>query len=518
LSARRFFPAILNMTCSTSKNDPAGKAPAGSWLLYAAVIGGGALLAITSRSLWIDEAWTARVAQQPTLRDWWHELIGEKVTDLQMPLYSLWIWGCEKLFGSTEFALRAVNLLWFVPALLVMIRALRTRRQFQTAAFMTAALSPFAWYYLNEARSYVMQLSAALVVYAAVVRLAEGPLPGTRPERRWVLVLAVGMVLLCGSSLLAMFLAMIPLLALWVLLPRPRGLVMLRSHWGIWLGLAAVLAGLAGYYLWTLSLGARATAIAGTDWRNPLFVFYELAGAGGLGPGRAAIRDDGLGAFKAYAPGLLLYAGVAGGLAVAAWGELRRLGWRKALLLTASVMMPVAILFAASHVRHFRILGRHFAALAPVVFLLFASGVAAAWRRGLPGRAMVLGFFALSLFSALSLRFCARHEKDDYRTAARLALAALGRGESVWWNADIKAAAYYHVPLMNETAGGSRGASYWMNPSPGTLVDVQRPDWVFCSRREVYDGAGIMAEYLGENRHQKSTNFPGFVVWHNPLR
>ena len=474
------------------------------------------VVAVSSRSLWIDEAWTAYFARMASVKVWWPELVLARETNLQMPLYSLWIFGVEKIAGSSEFALRFVNFCWLLPALVVAVRALAGRPQAVTL-FLAATLNGFVWYYLDEARSYTMQLSAALVVYAAAVRLVTGPLPDRRMERRWVLAFAVGMALLCGSSLLAMYLAMIPLLALAAVLPRPQALALLRSHWKIWLALAVGLAGWAGFYLWTLRLGARATGIAGTDWRNPLFVAYELLGFTGLGPGRAEMRSGGLGVFRPYLIGMLLYAALAGVLSVAALAQLRRLGMRRILLMLLAIAVPVALLFLASHLKQFRILGRHFAALAPVVFLVFGGGIVVAWRQGVMGRWVVVGFMALSLVSVFSIRFASRHQREDYREAARLANDALMRGERVWWNADAKAAAYYQLPVVEETAPQPSvpTAVCLVNPSAGAFSASPRPEMVVCSRPEVYDGAGAVAAYLKANGYQPAARLPGFVIWRN---
>jgi len=92
-----------------------------------------------------------------------------------------------------------------------------------------------------------------------------------------------------------------------------------------WSATGALLLAVGLYYLWTLSLGARATIIAPTDLKSVLFTFYELFGLLGLGPSRLAIRTGDVAVFKPYLPGLLAY-----GLLLAA---LLGLGWRRVLSL-----------------------------------------------------------------------------------------------------------------------------------------------------------------------------------------
>jgi hypothetical protein len=78
------------------------------------------LLAVSNQSFWIDEANTALKAQQTTLQNWWREMRHTGGSDVQMPLYMIWIWVCGKFVGSSEIALRAVNLSWILPGLVAL--------------------------------------------------------------------------------------------------------------------------------------------------------------------------------------------------------------------------------------------------------------------------------------------------------------------------------------------------------------------------------------------------------------
>ena len=118
--------------------------PARDWraalALAAAVVT--CLAAISGRSLWIDEAATAAQAMQPTLGSWWQLLVEEKTAHLQMPLYMLYIWGYEKVFGSGEWLLRLANLPWFVAGAVVFISSFRAEeRRWRIAAYLTLFMS-----------------------------------------------------------------------------------------------------------------------------------------------------------------------------------------------------------------------------------------------------------------------------------------------------------------------------------------------------------------------------------------
>ena len=60
------------------------------------------------------------------------------------------------------------------------------------------------------------------------------------------------------------------------------------------------------YYLWTLQLGARASDVGRTGWANIAFIFYELLGQAGLGPGRLALRAHGTGEVAAFLPMMIV--------------------------------------------------------------------------------------------------------------------------------------------------------------------------------------------------------------------
>lgn len=476
------------------------------------------LLAITSRSFWIDETYSARLAQQPTPLAGWQLLRAVGGSDPQMPLYLVWLWTCEKLVGSSELALRAVNLLWFIPALLVLMRAAAGNRPLQLALLVAAGLNPFAWYYLNEARAYTMQFSTSLILYAALGHWCRNNRAPAAAERNWIFGFALALVLLCGSSILSMLLGVTPLVMTLVLLPRKKLLELGRKFRVLGAGTLLVLLLLGLYYLWTLHSGNRATDIATTSWQNLGFIGYELLGFAGLGPGRLEIRTGGLAVFKPYAAVLLAYAGVVAVLLGAAVLDLRRrFGPKKLFALLLAAVVPAGLILVAGAALHFRVLGRHLAALLPGAILLFSLGGLVLWRRGTWGKALVMVFLILYGTSALSLRFAARHEKDDYRDAAAVARTALAAGKTVWWNADANAAVYYQLPIAR-TGGAENGKALWLvHPPRAAIAVLTPPEVLIASRPDVYDEGGTVAAFLAAQHYQLASNLPAFGIWTRPV-
>jgi len=470
-------------------------------------------VAISSQSLWIDESYTALKAQQTTLPNWWIEMCHAGGSDLQMPLYMLWIWVCEKFFGSSEIALRAVNLFWVLPGLIALWIALARQPRLQLAVFLVAVCNPFVWYYLNEARPYAMQIGASLFLAAALCRWSREPFSPADREALWVWGFVLALVALSGASMLGMIWAGAAILAAIFLTPQERRLKLAREHVLSWLTAVLLLASLGFYYLWTLHAGARASDVASTDLKNAAFIGYELLGFAGLGPGRSEVRDGGLHVFKPYAPELALFAAAVLTLVVfgvrSAWQNYPR---KKLLGLAFIVAAPGIFILATGFVLHFRVLGRHFAPLLAAVVFLLGLGIGAAWRRDGVGKILVVAFFALCLASGLSLRFAARHAKDDYRSAAGLACTALTEGKTVWWSADLNAAGYYQLPVTTNATDSGKAISM-INPAADHLANAVTPDFVFLSRVDIYDPHGVMADYLARNHFQKTAILPAFAVW-----
>jgi hypothetical protein len=124
----------------------------------------------------------------------------------------------------------------------------------------------------------------------------------------------------------------------------------------------------------------------------------------------------------------------------------------------------------------------------------------------------VVLFVGLSLTSSLSLRFAPRHARDNYRSAAAIARQALQDGKTVWWNANERGAAYYHLPLAtNGVAAGQ--ALLLVNPSREVLLGTARPDMIIASRPDVFDDGGALAEFVAQSHYRLGTNLMAFTVW-----
>jgi hypothetical protein len=470
------------------------------------------VLAVSWQSLWIDEAFTAALSSKSSLHEWWRALLGFRSSDVQMPLYMLYMWGWVKVVGSSEWALRAGGLIWLVPGLVAMASGFARRTQ-RMAVMLAAVTSAFAWYYAGEARPYAMQLGASCLVFAALHRLGRDEL-SERQQSHWLSGFLGGFLILCGSSMLGAVWSMAALAAAFILIPRRRFPGLWKTGWLrlVLTGLLLLVLGL--YYLWTLSVGARATAASGSDWRTVVFVFYEQLGLTGLGPGRIDLRQAGIQSLRPYIVPLAGYVLLSAILVTNGIREVLRLESAKRVrALAVAVALPAAILLGAGFAAHFRVVGRHLTPLMPIWFGLLGLGLAALWSSaGWMGRPVLAAYLLLSLCSCLSIRFAVRHQRDDYRDAAQYAKLALGQNQVVWWNADAGCARYYKMPL-DADGNGENKAILILNPSAVDLANLKKPDVVIVSKPDLYDTAGALAEYLARNHYRASGKFPAFTIW-----
>jgi hypothetical protein len=480
------------------------------WLL--AIIGllAAAFAAISSQSFWIDEAHTAWEAVQPTLPQWWREMVADHGSNLQMPLYMIYAWAWEKIFGHSEWWMRAANIPWLLLGLLAVGRR-------RPGLLVVAMASPFIWYCMDEARPYAMQIGTSLLVFAALGCLSdEHEAISPAKERLWVVLLACGLVLLSGSSLLGMVWAAAAVGAGLVGFPWKTSRGVVRSHWVVLLAAVPFLMGLAFYYLWTLRSGARAYSGALTDARNILFITYELLGFSGLGPGRFEIRTGGWAVFQAYLLPLVVYGGLLVAVLWAATKRILKTVPRKTLIGGGLVLGGAALfLLVVGYMQHFRVLGRHFAPLLVVVLWSIGAGLSELWeRRLLLARVLAVGFVVASLASCVSLRLASRHAKDDYRQAAAVARAALARGAVVWWNADKVAGQFYGVRLDEPTGATAQGGAWLITNCTREALDRRPvPQLIVSSKADLYDATGALAGYVSRGGFKAAGDFPAFTLW-----
>lgn len=470
--------------------------------------------AISNQSYWIDEGTSLIVAMAPNPAEAWRYAQAVGGSTIQMPLYNIYLYAWHKTIGGGEWSMRASNIPLFLFAQLAFLVLLRARPRL---ALTTAGLSlvcPTLWMYLDETRPYIMQFAAACWPTAALLRAARpDAFPGEwkTPE---VLVLALGIVVLAGSSLLgAQWGAAFVLTLLWLWkTPRiegnkPRvGTVLLSA-------IALPLLALAAFYAFTFERAGGGYFRPGTGLVSLPYVVYEFLGFSGFGPGRLELRTAPGAALRAHFAALLPLAAVAGVLGVFAlqWLRSHRIDRRVPAAFAAAVVLPSIIALAGMFFSDYRPLPRHFMPVLPSVLLAIAALLPAALaQRHILFRAAAVLLPLLWLGSSLNLRWREAHAKDDYRTAAAIAAAALRENKEVWWAADAAAAFIYLTPVALENV-------------PGRAWAMQAPQWddirfkfpprvIVMSKPDIYDPAGAVARYAAENHFVPALKLHAFTV------
>ena len=427
------------MTLDSKLNRPSR---IGIWLLLSALMG----LAITHQSLWMDEGFTVWFASQRTIAAFFTTLIGSRGApgDPQMIFYLLYIWAWVKLWGASEVALRAANIPFAILLLGTVSWASRTLFR-QPYAWMLFCLSPFMWFYMNDARPYVAVMAFAAV--AVVAELAYLMRPAEyRVAAPWCCLVA--MILTWGSHILGVFLfPSLAILAIALTEKQPAARKRFLQDWSLpALALLPIFLGLGAFFLWASRLGVNMQrGEAGTA--NLAFVFYEFLGFAGLGPSRSNLRaNPHVGTLFSYWPWLLIGAAAA---FIVGYSMLRAKPGNIPRHLAVSLLAGFAIALIVSKIAHLQLLGRHVAVLFPMIFILFLSTIG---EGAIPSRnryAVSAALIALGLawsISDLRLVLLPQYEKESYRAASSISVMMAGQdGGKILWAADDYTAGYYGV-------------------------------------------------------------------------
>lgn len=372
-------------------------------------------LSVGSGSLWLDEGITWSVVGG-SFRDFLHAVFGRADGVSSMPLWFFAQFAWCKLFGLSEYAMRSLNFLFAAWALWGAAALVRETRLPAWSLLLFGA-NPVLVYYMGEARPYVALYAAGLWSWFALVRLSRDP----SPRRLAAFLAAFWIAFAC--HLMAAFMA-IP--ALLLLLPcwsaRPG---LFRSHLRVALAFSPLFLALAALYVQLVSGSPEVRNTQASPAAGLLSIAYYFAGFGGLGWPRNALRAHQFACSPRMAVEL--------SLAVFAWLALafqffrRRLYHLPGIAFLAVALAAASLAFVAVNVAaHIRFWERHLVWLLPgfLLFLAIVLKSLVALRHTLPVRALVAFFLALQLLSAFHVLSLPLYRNDDYRSAARLALAA----------------------------------------------------------------------------------------------
>jgi predicted membrane protein len=464
---------------------------------------------ISNESFWMDECGTAAYGWEPTLSAWWQHLSHDAGADCQLPLGLFFTWVVSHTFGSHEWQLRAMNVLWGALALLAMYRAGK-RLQLPWLPLLLA-IQPYFWFYTDEARPYALELACGAWLFAGLTAF----LCSRGEDDSWAWEFSIGAVALCYTTMLAPVAIATTLFA--------GGIFALKNKWKIHRKSIFVLVGSAvavlpvGIYYGS-SLGRAAGAMLWhVDLKFFAYVIYEVTGLVGLGPNIDSIRElarsphlaatimnhgsqFALAAVCAVVLVLVLFLGLR---KWSAQSKSSLLGSLVLVLITSSLLFVVVGIAIQK-----AFWGRHFAPLVPFYVVLLGVAIA-----GLQGsrklRWLTFMLAGLLVFSSLNLRFGAEHRKENYREAAAIARSALAEKKSVWWAAAYYGARYYHLDCATSSPESGKAFCTFFTD----FTKYPPPDMIIFSRPDVFDVTGALQKIIRDNGYRPIKTLDGFVIW-----
>ena len=471
----------------------------------------------SSDSIWVDEAQTWRYAHHATFSGWWAEMTSDRFSESQMPLGMFTAWVGARLLGTSEWAMRAPNMLWAAGTILIFAALGRALKQ----PFLTLllAVQPYLWFYTNEARPYALQIFSGAVLLYGLYQGIQLKLRGNI----WALILGIGAVLACASSMLGLF-STIPALVILLYYILKEKWPITRTSLVIGVFFTAALIPLGLYYGFKVFQGAGGAKLWKVGISNLAYSCLEFSGFAGLLPARQALRamahnrDSVCSVWLSASPRAVLavflisFFLLMGIWLIKSWRQIS--DWSRTCLFF--FVTSFFLLWLAATVVHFPFWGRHLAASFPAFICLVGAFLGCLWSKGLGGRALVIAFFISLTASSLLLRFSPDHAKDDYRGAAHWILTHSKPGETIWWAADPTGGTYYKIFSLNPYESPSIPSLHIMNPDLAHLETVPFPKFVALSKVDVYDARGAIRQWLKTNSFRQVASFQSFTIWAPP--
>ena len=484
------------------------------WLGYFFLSLAAGALMVSTQSLWIDEGETWAFARQPTVKDWLATLLANGASEAHTPLgmFSLWVGG--RVFGEAEWQLRALNALWVAIGGVAIGRLGAILRRRELLPLFLA--HPFVWYYANEARAYtlIICLSAWLLFLWVSIHETSALSTGKVWAIGFVATIGIASSLLFGFALMGFALALSATMLVRKIRLERRHLIPVAVT-------AVAMLPVIAYYLWTVSRGAAAAKLWKVGTLNLAFMIYEWLGFGGLGPPRHELRElarsanglSGLLSDTRYLIPIAVLAAVYAALLRPFW-KLRRDSL--AIIATGAVVLSSGMMFVTSIIAGFPFWGRHLAYLVPLILLLIvraASQIADEFRR----RCLIVLLVLVLLVSSLCQRFLPNYGKDDYRSASRMAVAALRSGKTVWWVAHNVTAQYYGLGAPAVQTNSNR--LIWIDvENAHDTRNKPVPDLILLSKPEIHDPKNHVMSYINEYGYHSATQFIAFRIYASSAR
>lgn len=480
--------------------------------------------ALNDQSLWFDEFGTWRLTVADSWRDWLEQLVSWPTSDAQIPLYHLYMRAWVHFFPATEMSLRAANLPWLFTGFLALLTtpAPEPSRRLVLVVASAAFLHPMVWYYANEARPYAMMFAGASLAASGLLARLLDP-----DDRRSTAAsnsrLMLGTTMLAATSIIGVLwsVAFLAPAAVTVFRKGRSALNLTGPNRALMVVCGVVLLPTAYQYGVTALRGITATTLHENTIQNFAFGLYEIAGFGGIGPGRDELRAAGASALAPYVVPLFLFAIVVGGTFVAGMLAYARENRKELLLLVLSAAFPLAMLFMLGSVKHWRVVGRHMMPLMLFFSIFLSYGIVEFFRRGGSGfrsigakAAAGVPMVALAV-SSIQIAHLERHRREDFSGAAQMARQFLRDDDRIWWVAYSLGAEYYKLPLVDVSRCAEAGTQspIWLDsPQRAALDSCREPQIIILGRPDTSDRTGAVRQYALDRKFRQIGRLRGFEI------
>ena len=396
------------------------------------------LYRLDNQSLWYDEGFSVYLAGMDI-----DQITARTAADIQPPLYYYLLHGWIQLFGDTEWALRALSVLFgvlTVPLIYAVAQLLFRSRLAGLLAALLVAISPLHVWYGQEVRMYTM-LTFLCLLSSYFLLLAVRAKGGWAVPVLWAAYTAAGVAALYTHYFALFVIAFQAVYVLVVLaIQRFRPLHLLLGS------LASGVAALVLYLPWMPYLftryGADASYWPGKLKIHEVLVDIALSFTGGESVSESVGIALALGSGLVFLVCLVALVSDAARAAQPVQGMFGFLpvSYLPLLFLLLYLLLPPALILAVSY-NSPKFNARYVMISHPALLLMLAGGLAALWQRrsGYLGNVLRGALSALALLLLLSVSAYANYNtyadptfsRADFRSAARYVRQHLGPGETI---------------------------------------------------------------------------------------
>jgi hypothetical protein len=481
------------------------------WLiLFAGCLSLGLSFTISSRSLWTDEAFSAYIACHQGLSSFWSTLSTGDSSDLQMAGYYIYLHWWVKLFGYSEYALRAANIP-FICVFAIILVTISIRVFGSRWAWALSALPPFLWEQASNARAYFTVVALITVSVGSLLAYLRDNWPSARNRYPWVIL---GTLFIASLFHMLACLAGLPMLTILLIQQRYRPIARL-SDWAPALkGMALPYLLLGLYFGWTFARGTGYSYLTPSVMSTASLI-YRFAGLGSFGPNR---RYDV--PFHPYIIPMILSAVVLlSALSTLFYIKMRTNDRLTVLSLICALLVGfLQVLLLTILVRQ-QLDVRHLASLAPLVIVLPMALLSEPRPRQLNSFALAAALLVGLVWAVADYRLLAlpEYQIENFRAAASRAIALHRQmNADTALIADPAGGAYYGLAVNGPKPcfplSGDCAVMLHKLPWPQLAPAVNATDW---DRRQIRSWLDIhrmrhvpMIVIASEQRHPMYLNSP----------